>query len=171
MENRKTHIWTNLYLVNNGLFNLFQIHGLVMYYIWSIVYMAQRLGKLQQKYLESFEIWCWRKIEMIKWSEKVTNEEVLEHIPEKRTLLNNIVHRVGHIVKRNWFLQDAIEGEAIEMKRIEGRRRTQLLDDLRNRRCWELKEEAKDKKKMEMTFYQLNIRKKYKLSSISPRTC
>ena len=27
----------------------------------------------------------------IKWSEKVTNEQVLEHIGEKRTLLNNIL--------------------------------------------------------------------------------
>jgi hypothetical protein len=48
-----------------------------------------------------------------------------------------------------------------------GRRRTQLLDDLRNRRrYWELKEEAEDKKKIETTVYQSNIRKKY-ISSIS----
>ena len=32
----------------------------------------------------------WRKI---KWSEKVTNEEVTEHIGEKTTLVNNILHR------------------------------------------------------------------------------
>jgi hypothetical protein len=39
-----------------------------------------------------------------------------------------------------------------------GRRRTQLLDDLRNRkRYWELKVEAKDKKKIETTVYQSNI--------------
>ena len=43
-----------------------------------------------------------------------------------------------------------------------GRRRTQLLDFLRNiRRYWELKEETEDrKKKMETTVYQSNIRKK-----------
>jgi hypothetical protein len=34
--------------------------------------------KLEQKYLESFEIRCWRRIEKIKWSEKGTKEEVLE---------------------------------------------------------------------------------------------
>jgi hypothetical protein len=32
-------------------------------------------------------------MEKIKWSEKVTNEQVLEHIGEKRTLLNNILSR------------------------------------------------------------------------------
>jgi hypothetical protein len=43
--------------------------------------------------LESFEMWCSRRIEKIKWSEKVTNEQVLECIGEKRTLLNNILCR------------------------------------------------------------------------------
>ena len=32
-------------------------------------------------------------MEKIKWSEKVTNEQVLERIGEKRTLLNNILRR------------------------------------------------------------------------------
>ena len=44
-------------------------------------------------------------MEKIKWSEKVTNEQVLERIGEKRTLLNNILHRkvnwIDHILKRN----------------------------------------------------------------------
>ena len=41
---------------------------------------------------------------------------------------------------------DAIEGQMTEVKGV-GRRRTQLLDDLRNRRkYWELKEEAEDRK-------------------------
>ena len=47
------------------------------------------LRKLERKYLESFEMWCWRGMEKIKWSERVTNEQVLDRIGEKRTLLNN----------------------------------------------------------------------------------
>jgi len=50
-------------------------------------------------------MWCWRKMEKIKWSEKVTNKQVLGHIGEKRTLLNNILCKkanwVGHILRRN----------------------------------------------------------------------
>ena len=39
-----------------------------------------------------------------------------------------------------------------------GRRRTQLLDDLRKRRrYWEVMEEAEDRKKMERAIYQSNI--------------
>jgi hypothetical protein len=37
--------------------------------------------------LDSFEMWYWRRMEKIKWSEKVTNEQFLDRIGEKRTLL------------------------------------------------------------------------------------
>ena len=54
--------------------------------------------------------------EKIKWSEKVPNEEVLKH----RKFLNNILHRkdnwIGHGLRRNCFLCDAIEGQMMEMK-------------------------------------------------------
>ena len=92
---------------------------------------------------------CWRRMEKIKWSEKVTNEQVLESIGEKRTLLNNILRRivnwVGHILRRNGLLHDAIEGQMTKVKGIR-RRKTQLLDYKRNRiRYWQLKEEAEDR--------------------------
>ena len=79
----------------------------------------------------------------IKWSEKVTNKEVLECIGEKRTLLNNIPCRkanwIGHILRKNCLHRDAIERQMTEVKLV-GRRTTQLLDDLRNRRrYWELR--------------------------------
>jgi hypothetical protein len=74
--------------------------------------------KLERKYLENFEMWCWRKMEKIKWSEKVTNEQFLERIVEKRTLINNILHRkanlIGHILRRNCLLHDATEGQMTE---------------------------------------------------------
>ena len=50
-------------------------------------------------------------MEKIKWSEKVTNG-VLERIGENRTLLNNILRTnanwIGHILRRNFLLHDAI---------------------------------------------------------------
>ena len=54
---------------------------LVRCYVWSIALYGSEtwiLTKLEQKYLESFEMWCWRRMEEIKWSEKVNNEQVLE---------------------------------------------------------------------------------------------
>jgi hypothetical protein len=33
--------------------------------------------KLDQKHLESFEMWCWRRMEKISWTDHVRNDEVL----------------------------------------------------------------------------------------------
>ena len=95
-------------------------------------------------------------MEKINWSEKVTDEQVLDRIGEKITLINNILRRkdnwIGHILRRNWLLHDAIDGQITEVK-VVGRRRTQLLDDFRNRRrYWELKEEAEDRKRWRRQF-------------------
>ena len=53
---------------------------------------------------------------------------------EKRTLLNNILCRkanwIGHILRRNCLLHDAIEGLMTKVKGVGRRRRTQLLNDL-----------------------------------------
>ena len=60
-------------------------------------------------------MWCWRRKEKIKWSEKIINEEILERIGEKRTLINNFLSRkakgIGHILRRNCLLHDDIEGQ------------------------------------------------------------
>ena len=35
------------------------------------------LWAADQKYLESFEMWCWRRMEKISWTDHVRNEDVL----------------------------------------------------------------------------------------------
>ena len=89
-------------------------------------------------------------MENIKWSEKVTNKQVLDRIGEKRAVLNNILrikaNWIGHVPKRNGLLRDAIEGRMTEVKGVGRIRRTQLLDD------WELKEEAEDRKRWRLQF-------------------
>ena len=43
-----------------------------------------------QKRLGSFEMWCWRRMEKISWTDHVRNEEVLFRVNEQR----NIVHEI-----------------------------------------------------------------------------
>ena len=42
---------------------------IVLLKLFKLIYIL-----LLERMLESFEMWCWRKIEKIQWSEKVTNE-------------------------------------------------------------------------------------------------
>ena len=94
-------------------------------------------------------------MEKIKWSEKLANTQFIEHIGQKKALLNNILRRktnwICHILRGNCLLHDTTEGQMTEVKGV-GRTSSQLLDDLRNRRYWELKEEAEDRKRWRRQF-------------------
>ena len=80
-------------------------------------------------------------MEKSSWTDRVRNEEVLLTVNEKRYILYDIRKRkanwIGHILRRNCLLQQAIGGKIkgqIEVTRRRGRRRKKLLDDLKDRR-------------------------------------
>jgi len=65
-------------------------------YVWGIVlYGAETwtLRAVDQKHLESFEMWCWRRMEKISWTDHVRNEEVLLGVKEQRNILHEIRKR------------------------------------------------------------------------------
>jgi len=77
--------------------------------IWNIEsYGAETwtLRAVDQKHLESFEMWCWRRIEKISWTDHVRNEEALLTVNEQRNILHEISKRkanwIGHILRRNY---------------------------------------------------------------------
>jgi len=116
------------------------------------------LRAVDQKHLQSFEMWCWRRMEKTSWTDHVRNEEVLLRVKDQRNILHEISKRkanwIGHIFCRNCLLQRVIEGKIkkeIEVRGRRGRRRRKLLNDLIWRRklwiapCGELAlEEALD---------------------------
>jgi hypothetical protein len=69
---------------------------LVKCYTWSIaVYGAETwtLWKVDQNYLESFEMWCCRRMEKISSTDRMRNEEVLHRVKEERNILHTIKRR------------------------------------------------------------------------------
>jgi hypothetical protein len=88
------------------------------------------LLKVEQKYLESFEMWCWRRMEKISWIDRVRNEEVLHRVKEDRNILHTLhtikrrkANWIGHILRRNCLLKHVIEGKLEGKKSRRGRRR------------------------------------------------
>jgi hypothetical protein len=108
--------------------------------VWSIALFGAEtwtLRAVDQKHLESFEMWCWRRTENISCTDHVRNREVLFRIKEQRYILREISKRkanwIGHILRRNCLLQRVIEGKikvGIEVTGRRGRRRMKLLNDL-----------------------------------------
>jgi hypothetical protein len=84
-------------------------------------------------------------MEKISWTDRVRNEEVLHRVKEERNILHAIKRRkanwIGHILRRNCLLKHVIEGKLegrMEMTGRRGRRRKQLLYDLRERAILEI---------------------------------
>jgi hypothetical protein len=99
------------------------------------------LRAVDQKQLEIFEMWCWRRMKKTSWTDHVRNEEVLLTVKEQRNILHEICKRksnwIGHILRRNCLLQRVTEGKiqgGIEVTGKRGGRRSKLLDKLREKR-------------------------------------
>ena len=65
-----------------------------------------------KKQVESFEMWCWRRMEKTSWTDHVRNEEVLLQVNEQRNILHTIRKRkanwIGHILRINCLLKQVI---------------------------------------------------------------
>jgi hypothetical protein len=126
---------------------------LVKCYIWGIALHGAEIWTLRavdQKHLESSEMWRWGRMEKISWTDLVRNEEVLLRVKKQRNILHEISKRkanwIGHILHRKCLLWQVIEEKikgGIEVTGRRGRRRGKLLDYLKERRGYShLKEEA-----------------------------
>jgi hypothetical protein len=69
------------------------------------------LQKIDHKCVESFEMWCWRRIE-ISWIDHM-RDEVLHGVKGDRNILHTLKDReanwIGHILRRNCFLKHIIK--------------------------------------------------------------
>jgi hypothetical protein len=91
------------------------------------------LWKVYQKYKEGFEMWRRRRMKKISCIDHVRNEEVLQRVKEEKTNLQTIKRKIGHTLRRKYFLERVIEGKTegrIEVTGRRGRRRKQPLNDL-----------------------------------------
>jgi hypothetical protein len=111
---------------------------------------TRTMWKINQKCLESFEMWWWRRMKKISRTDRVINEGVVKRVKKERNIPHTIKTRkatwICHIMRRNWLLRHIAKGkiegktEGMRRRRI---RRKKLLDAFKKTRgYWNLKEEA-----------------------------
>ena len=75
--------------------------------------------KADRQRLEAFEMWIWRRIKKISWMDKISDEEVLAHINETRTMLKLQCiwfqkHRwIRHVLWYDELLCNVMEGRMV----------------------------------------------------------
>ena len=99
--------------------------------------------------LDAFEMWIWRRMEKISWTEHQTNEEVLEKVGEERDFIHTIRQRqrkwIGHTLRGESLLRTVIEGK-MKGRKTRGRPRQMMLDWMMKDGYKNLKEEAQQRK-------------------------
>jgi len=77
-------------------------------------------------------MWMWRRMERVSWMDKITNEEILNKVGEKRQLISVTRIRqknwVGHVLRGAGLLREVMEGR-MEGKRARGRPRKGMLNE------------------------------------------
>ena len=98
--------------------------------------------------IEACEMWLWRKMGKVKWSDRKTNEEVLQMVSEERSLLCKILSRkknwIGYVLRGEGLLRDVMEGR-MEGKRGRGRKRKSMLEELMKRDYAQMKRHAQNR--------------------------
>jgi hypothetical protein len=110
------------------------------------------LRKANHKYLESFEMWCCRRMGRISRVDRVQVEYCTGSRAKGfsyKKMKRNKANSIGHILRTNRRLKHSIKGKRegrIEVTRGRGRSRRQLLvGGKETREDWKLKEEALDR--------------------------
>ena len=92
------------------------------------------LKKSDEKRIQSFEMWCYRRLLQISWTDRITNEEVLQRINCQERLLNTLNARkltfIGHILRSNGLDKRLLTGMVLG-NRGRGRPKTRLSDNVR----------------------------------------
>ena len=83
--------------------------------------------------LNAAEMWFYRRMLRISWTNRITNEEVLRRIGMQRTLVKEIRKRqlnfLGHILRKEKIEHLCLTGK-IEGRRARGRQRKKYLDSI-----------------------------------------
>lgn len=105
-------------------------------YVWSVARYASEtwtLTKSTCRKIEAFELWCYRKMQRIKWTEKITNKEVLQRLNMEEAALVKILSN-----KKEKYLRERAENDELFAKAVHGkilgkssrgRKRMSLLND------------------------------------------
>ena len=104
--------------------------------IWPVVlYGCETWTLLEEEIdrLQALEMCLWRGMEKISWRDRVSNQDVLMKVDERRCLMRTIWQRkknwIGHVLRGDGLLEDMLERRMLRKKR-RCRPGTKILDDL-----------------------------------------
>ena len=106
------------------------------------------IKKAECRRIDTFELWCWRRLLRVPWTARRSNQFILKEISPKYSfeglILELKLQYFGHLIGRTNSFEKTLMVGKIEDRRKRGRQRMRLLDgitdslDMRLSRLWEL---------------------------------
>ena len=130
--------------------------NLIKCYIWSTLFYGAETWTITKSLLsrlDAFEMWVYRRVLKISWTEKIANEDVLRRMETGREIVRQFKTRklqyLGHLIRHKSTQLQLIEGK-IEGRRSRGRPRNTWTTDItttKGMKYYQLKRAAEDRKK------------------------
>jgi len=92
--------------------------------------------KNEERVVNVFETWCWRRMLKIKWTDRIKNDEIFKGAKEERLVLKILRNRrhswIGHTIGHNEFVVNILEGARLGENAVEGPQLQYLKQVVRN---------------------------------------
>ena len=79
-------------------------------------------GKYEERVVNAFETWCWRRMLKIKLTARITNDEIFQRAKEERSLLKILKNGrhswIGRVIRYNEFVVNILEGAVSGKKAV-----------------------------------------------------
>jgi len=92
---------------------------------WSVAVSGSAtwtLGKNEERVVDAFETWSWRRMLKIKWTDRITKGKVFQRAKEEilflKILKSRRHSRIGHIIRHKEFVENILEGAISGEKRL-----------------------------------------------------
>ena len=93
------------------------------------------MKKRERERIGTFELWCWRRMLKLSWTERKTNSWVLQQVKPERSLESKVIlaslRYVGHILRSSKSIEKDILTGITEGHRKRGRPKTRYWDNIK----------------------------------------
>ena len=80
--------------------------------------------------IDAFELWCWKRLLIVPWTTRKSNQTILKEISPEGLMLKLKLQYFGHLMQRTDSLEKTLILEKIECRRRRGRQRMRWLESI-----------------------------------------
>ena len=101
-------------------------------------YESWTIKKAEHRKIDTFELWCWRRLLRVCWTARTSNQSILKEISPEYSLEGMMLklQSFGHQMQRADTLEKTLILGNIEGRRIRGWQRTRWLDGITDQWAW-----------------------------------